>query len=44
MRLVHYSPKTIDAIEPQEYDQDEIKFHSKPNGLWFSVEGPDGWK
>ena len=28
----------------QKYDQYEIKFQSKPNGLWFSVEGLDGWK
>jgi len=44
MRLIHYSPKKIDGIEPQKYDQNEIKFQCKPNGLWFSVEGNDGWK
>lgn len=44
MRLIHYSPKKIDALESQKYDQYEIKFQSKPNGLWFSVEGLDGWK
>jgi len=44
MRLIHYSPKEIDGLKPLEYDQTEIKFQSKPNGLWFSIEGADGWK
>jgi hypothetical protein len=44
MKLIHYSPKKINELEPKEYDQSEIKFQSKPNGLWFSVEGPDDWK
>ncbi len=44
MRLIHYSPKEIDGLKPIEYDQADIKFQSKPNGLWFSVEGDYGWK
>ena len=44
MRLIHYAPEKIYELEPQEYDQNEVKFQSKPNGLWFSVQGSDDWK
>ena len=44
MKLVHYSNKKICKLQPKEYPQSELTFQSKPNGLWFSVEGKDGWK
>jgi hypothetical protein len=44
MRLIHYSPRLIETLQIKEYDQNEIEFHCKPNGLWLSVEGSDDWK
>lgn len=44
MKLIHYSPRRIDSLKIQEYDQNEVEFHCKPNGLWLSVEGKDDWK
>lgn len=44
MKLIHYSPREIEFQNNYLYDQNEVKFHSKPNGLWVSVEGEDDWK
>lgn len=44
MRLIHYSPRSISELQTREYDQNEVEFHCKPNGLWISVEGSDDWK
>jgi len=48
-KLIHYSGKPIEKLEPKIYDQNKLPYHAKPNGLWISVEGfedPDeiNWK
>jgi hypothetical protein len=43
MRLVHYANEKF-SLEPKEYAQSELSWQAKPNGLWFSVEGPYDWK
>jgi hypothetical protein len=43
MKLIHYTNEEF-SLEPMEYNQHECKWHAKPNGLWFSVEGNQGWK
>jgi len=43
MRLLHYSHKEIEFIKDRKYDQSEVDFHCKPNGLWVSVEGNCDW-
>jgi hypothetical protein len=43
MKLIHYTNEKF-SLEPKQYNQSEIIWKSKPNGLWVSVEGEDGWK
>jgi hypothetical protein len=43
MKLIHYTNEKF-SIEPRQYDQSELVWQGKPNGLWFSVEGPYDWK
>jgi hypothetical protein len=38
---VHYSPRRVDVV--QSLEQESIA-HFKPNGLWITIEGEDGWK
>ena len=43
MRLLHYSPKPF-TLRPCSYLQTATYgAPGKPNGLWVSVEGEDGW-
>ena len=49
IKFIHYNKNLIEKLEPRKYDQNENKYHAKPNGLWLSVEGfeaPDNlnWK
>lgn len=44
MRLIHYSPIEREFQKNYLYDQNEVEFHAKPNGLWVSIEGEDDWK
>lgn len=39
LKLIHYSSKKIKKLEKKTYDQEQMKFHPKPRGLWVSVEG-----
>jgi hypothetical protein len=43
MKLIHYANKEF-ALEPRQYDQHELPWQAKPNGLWISIEGPDDWE
>jgi hypothetical protein len=43
MKFIHYTSKKF-SLEPREYDQKEMAWQAKPNGLWFSVEGDYDWK
>ena len=44
MKLLHYSDRLIEKLLPIKYPQNEMKWHAKPNGIWFSVEGEFDWK
>lgn len=44
MKLIHYSPELIEALDDRKYDQNNMPFHHKPNGLWISVHGSCDWK
>lgn len=39
MRLIHYSGEPISYLDKRDYDQTELTWQDKPNGLWISVEG-----
>jgi hypothetical protein len=43
MKLIHYTDEEF-TLEPRAYEQAALRTQGKPNGLWFSVEGPDDWK
>lgn len=43
MRLLHYSHKETLFEKYRKYDQSEVDYHCKPNGLWVSVEGNCDW-
>lgn len=43
MKLIHYSGVKFE-LQPHIYDEKELHWHGKPNGLWVSVEGEDDWK
>lgn len=43
MNLIHYTNEKF-SLERREYDQNELNWHAKPNGLWVSVEGKCDWK
>lgn len=43
MKLIHYTNEKF-SLEPRKYEQSELSWQAKPNGLWFSVEGPNDWK
>lgn len=43
MRLIHYTNEKF-SLEPRKYDQSELDWQAKPNGLWITVEGPYDWK
>lgn len=42
MKLIHYSSQKIDRLEKRKYNQSDLRFQSKPNGLWISID--DAWK
>ena len=42
-RLIHYTNKEL-SLEPRTYNQFDMTWQAKPNGLWFSVEGHQDWK
>lgn len=43
MHLVHYTDREFE-LKPLKYDQAELNWQAKPNGLWVSVEGDYDWK
>lgn len=43
MKLIHYTNEKFD-LKPNSYDQSELSWQAKPNGLWVSVEGENDWK
>lgn len=46
MRFIHYSSELIEYLEERPYNQENLRWQAKPNGLWFSVEGEGlgyGW-
>jgi hypothetical protein len=43
MQLIHYTKEKF-SLEHREYDQEELSWQAKPNGLWVSVEGDYDWK
>ncbi len=43
MKLIHYTSDEF-KLEPLKYDQSDLHWQAKPNGLWFSVEGDYDWK
>lgn len=43
MRLIHYTNEKF-SLDFRKYEQSELSWQAKPNGLWFSVEGPYDWK
>ena len=44
MKLTHYSSDKIYDLDKRNYHKNHFKNPSKPNGIWFSVEGGYGWK
>lgn len=42
MRLIHYAHEEF-ALVPRKYDQSELSWQAKPNGLWVSVEHHWKW-
>lgn len=42
MKLIHYAEEPISSLEKRTYDQSELSWQAKPNGLWLSVEGFTG--
>jgi hypothetical protein len=46
MRLIHYTNEKF-SLEPRKYEQAELSWQAKPNGIWFSVEAENvgyNWK
>jgi hypothetical protein len=39
MKIIHYTDRPIESLELRDYGQEQVAWHAKPNGLWFSVEG-----
>lgn len=42
-RLMHYSDEPVILDRSREYEQEAGSVHTKPRGLWVSVEGEDDW-
>lgn len=38
MRLIHYTDSPIESLDSREYNQKNLNWQAKPDGLWFSVE------
>lgn len=44
MKLIHFSQEEISSLKEEEYDQNDLHWHAKPNGLWVSDESQEGWR
>lgn len=44
MRLVHYAAAPVVAVHSVSQERPDRDMHPKPQGLWVSVEGDDGWR
>lgn len=39
MKMIHFTVNPIESLETREYNQKDLAWQAKPNGLWFSIEG-----
>jgi hypothetical protein len=44
MELIHYSAEPLGPLYSNTSQSEPDNYFQKPNGLWVSVEGVDGWR